>query len=58
MKLYNIFKIKSYGISGLHLLLNILLIYQVLKVEKIQNKKENLNKDDVILFDEEQNVKF
>ena len=58
IKLYNIFKIKSYGILGLHLLINILLIYQILKVTKIQNKKEKLNKDDIILFDEEQNVKF
>lgn len=58
MKLYNIFKIKSYGIFALHLLLNILLIYQILKVQKIQNKKEKLNKDDLILFDEEQNIKF
>lgn len=58
MKLYNIFKIKSYGTLGLHLLLNILLIYQILKVQKIQNKKEKLNKDDLILFDEEQNIKI
>lgn len=58
MKLYNIFKIKSYGSLGLHLLLNILLIYQVLKVQKIQNKKEKLYKDDLILFDEEQNIKI
>lgn len=58
VKLYNIFKIKSYGSLGLHLLLNILLIYQVLKVQKIQNKKEKLDKDDLILFDEEQNIKF
>lgn len=28
MKLYDIFKTKTYGILGLHLLLNILLIYQ------------------------------
>lgn len=58
MKLYNIFKIKSYGTLGLHLLLNILLIYQILKVQNIQNKKEKLDKDDLILFDEEQNIKF
>lgn len=58
VKLYNIFKIKSYGSLGVHLLLNILLIYQILKVQKIQNKKEKLDKDDLILFDEEQNIKF
>lgn len=57
MKLYNIFKIKSYGTLGLHLLLNTLLVYQILKVQKIQNKKDNLDKDDIILFDEEVNIK-
>lgn len=58
MKTYNIFKIKSYGTLGLHFLLNVLLIYQILKIQKKQNKKEKVNKDDLILFDEEQNVKF
>lgn len=58
VKLYNIFKIKSYGTLGLHLVLNFLLIYQIIKVEKIQNKKERLDKDDLILNDEEQNVKY
>lgn len=58
MKLYNIFKIKSYGTIGLHLLLSALLIYQIWKVQKIKNKRENLDKDDLILFDEEQNVKY
>ena len=58
LKLYNIFKIKSYGTLGLHLLLNILLIYQILKIQKIQNKKEKLDKDNTILFDKEQNIKF
>lgn len=57
-KLYNIFTTKAYCSLGIHLLLNILLIYQILKLSKIQTKKDNLNKDDLILFDEEQNVKF
>ena len=58
LKLYGIFKTKAYGTLALHLLLNILLIYQVLKVSKLQEKKEKMNKDDAILFDEEQNIKF
>lgn len=58
IKLYNIFRIKSYGTLCMHLLLNILLIYQILKVQKIKNKKEIVNRDDLILFDEEQNVKI
>lgn len=58
IKLYNIFKIKSYGSLGLHLLFNVLLIYQILKMQKIQNGKEQLARDDSILYDEEENVKF
>lgn len=58
MEMYNIFKIKSYAMIILHLLLNILLIYQIFKVINIQEKKDRLNKDDLILFDEEQNVRF
>ena len=58
LKLYGIFKTKTYGTLGLHLLLNILLIYQVLKVAKIKDKKEKMHKDDAVLFDEEQNIKF
>lgn len=58
VKLYNIFKTKTYGTLGLHLLLNILLIYQISKVAKIEGKKEKINKDDLILFDDEQNVKY
>ena len=58
MKLYNIFKLKSYSTIGLHLLLNLLLIYQVIKEVKINMKKEKVNMDDEILFDDEQNVKY
>lgn len=58
MKLYNIFKIKSYGTLGLHGILIGLLLYQMLKVQKIKNKKDKLDKDDLVLFDEEQNVKI
>lgn len=43
---------------GLHLLLNILLIYQITRISKIKGKKDKLNKDDLILFDEEQNIKI
>ena len=58
MKLYNIFKVKSFGTLGIHLLLNILLVYQILKIKKIQTKKKRLNKDDLILYDKEQNIKI
>lgn len=58
MKLYNIFQAKTYGTLGIHLLLNLLLIYQIVRVSNIQGKKDKLNKDDLILFDEEQNIKY
>lgn len=58
MEMYNIFKIKGYAMLILHLLLNILLIYQIFKVVNIQEKKDRLDKDDLILFDEEQNIRF
>ena len=58
MELYNVFKIKSYGTLILHLLLNMLLVYQIIRVQKVNSKKEKLSKDDIILFDEEENVKM
>lgn len=58
MKLYNIFEIKTYGILGIHLLLNILFIYQISKVLKLRDKKDKINKDDLVLLDEEQHVKY
>ena len=58
IKLYNIFKIKSCGTLGLHFLLNILLIYQIIKFQKTKENKNKYDKDNLILFDEEQNVKI
>lgn len=58
MKMYNIFNIKTYGIIILNTLLVVLLIYQIIKVSNIQDKKDRLSKDDAILFDEEENVKI
>jgi len=58
MELYNIFKVKTYVTLGLHLLLNILLLFQIVRIKKIHNKKMRINKDDLILFDEEQNIRY
>ncbi len=57
-KAYNTFSIRMYGIFGVNILLIILLIYQISKVSQIQDKRDRLSKDDAILFDEEENVKF
>ena len=58
IKAYNVFSIRMYGVIGLNVLLIILLIYQISKVSKIQEQRDRLNKDDAILFDEEENIKF
>ncbi len=55
---YFVFKVRTYALLGLHLLLSFLLLYQIGKVKKIQENREKLNKDDIILFDEEQNVRY
>lgn len=58
VKAYNIFAIRMYAIVALNVFLIVLLIYQVSKVSKIQDKRDQLSKDDAILFDEEENIKF
>jgi hypothetical protein len=58
MEMYNIFKVKTYLISGSHLLINILLVLQIIKLMNIDKKREQLEKDDAIVYDPEQNVHF
>jgi hypothetical protein len=58
MEMYNIFKVKTYLISGVHLLINILLAMQIIKLMNIDKKREQLEKDDAIVYDPEQNVHF
>lgn len=58
MEMYNIFKVKTYLISGVHLLINILLALQIMKLMNIDKKREQLEKDDAIVYDPEQNVHF
>lgn len=58
VKAYNIFSIKMYGIVAMNVFEIILLFYQISKVSQIQDKRDRLSKDDAILFDKEENVKF
>ena len=58
VKLYGIFKMKVYGVLGLHLLFNILLAYQISRIAKIKTKKDKVTKNDAVLFDDEENVKY
>lgn len=58
LKLNNVFSGKFYGVIGIHQLFNVLLICQIFKKINSKNKKDRLSKDDLILFDEEENVKM
>ena len=55
---YNVFTIKMYSSFAINGFLIILLIYEIIKVLNIQEKKDRLSKDDAILFDEEENIKI
>lgn len=56
IKLYSLFKIKTYGLLIIHLLLNILIIYIIIKIKEKQDNMEKLKKDDIVVYDEEKNV--
>lgn len=58
LDMYNIFKIKTYIILGAHLIINILLFLQIIKISKMDDRREQLEKDDAIVYDPEQNVHF
>lgn len=58
MKCYKIFDVKLYGIIGINTLIITLLIYQIYKVTKIKEKLDKLEKDDIVVYDEEENVKM
>ena len=58
MELYRYFSIKVYAIIILHAFINLVIIYQLLNLLKIQGKCNKMEKDDLILFDEEQNIKI
>lgn len=58
VKIYKMFQTKTYGIFALYIMLDILLIYQVVKVLKIKENLDKIAKDDIVLFDEEENIKF
>lgn len=56
--LYRNFTIKVYSVLVMHALLNILLIYQITRVIKRDSKIDRLEKDDLIVYDDEQNIKM
>ena len=58
IKAYNVFTIKTYAIITMDLLLIVLILFQMYKLLKRQERKSKIEKDDVIVYDEEENVKF
>lgn len=58
LKLYNIFQAKSYAILALHVWIDVSLFMQIIRLTKEQEGKDRLDKDDKILFDEEQNCRY
>lgn len=49
---------KLMEVFGLHFLLNLLIIYQITSISKKQERKDQLARDDLILYDEEENIKM
>ena len=58
IKSYNVFTFRAYTILLIDIVLVLLLIFQIYKVAKIQEGLNKLEKDDVVVYDEEENVKF
>ena len=55
---YDIFKLKSIIMFGIHLLLNMILIIKTSKLTKIKRKQDKIKEFDDVLFDKEENIKF
>lgn len=55
---YNCFTVKTILCNTLYLAIILFTIYLLTKVTKSKEKSDHISKDDKILFDEEQNVKF
>ena len=55
---YKIFSYRMYCVYILNAYLLILLTYESVKIYRIQDRKSQLEKDDVVVYDEEENVKF
>lgn len=56
--LYDMFSMKVLTLVVIHGLLNLLLLYRVLKLGKINRQLDRIEKDDIVVYDEEQNIKI
>ena len=57
-KAYKVFTARAYTIFGLNILLIVLLVFQIVKIIKINENIERLSKDDIVVYDEEENIKM
>lgn len=55
---YKFFSYKSIAITTLYIIVIVFNIAMIIRLFKMQEKNERLNKDDSILFDEEKNIKI
>lgn len=55
---YKFFSYKSIAITILYIIVIVFNIAMIIRLLKMQEKNERLNKDDSILFDEEENIKI
>lgn len=55
--LYENFKIKTIIILVAHFVINLIIVYQIIRMYKNIEKQERLKKDDNVLFDDEENIK-
>ena len=58
MNSYNIFSIKSVIYMVLYIFLAMLIFYLAHRLAVIEDKKDEVTKNDDVLFDDEENVKF
>ena len=58
MESYNIFSIKSMIYMVIYILLIALIFYLAHRLAVIEDKKDEVTKNDDVLFDDEENVKF
>ena len=56
--LYDMFSMKVLTLIVINGLLNLLLLYRILKLEKMKRKLDRIEKDDIVVYDEEQNIKI
>ena len=57
-KVFKYYNIKTYGLLVVNLGLIALFAYQTNKISELKKKKDRIAKDDIVLFDEEENVKI